>query len=353
LEAIGGCETPGLEEGIAVNLNVNETPPESPAWPRLVADIGGSNARFGWIRAVGHAIEHVRTLSVAAHASPVEAARAYLQDCAAQLGAAYRPPRHAAFAVATAVQDDCIEFTNSNWRFSRQAALAALGLQSLLVLNDFEALALSVPGLKASQLRGFGPPAAAEGCCAVIGPGTGLGVATVLQTRQGWVAMAGEGGHATLAPTNALESDILAAVRTRYEHVSAERLLSGIGLPELHWAVNTVQARPTEPVRTEDIVQRGLRGDDPSCSQTLDIFCAMLGSFAGSVALTVGARGGVYIGGGIVPRLGDRFFSSQFRASFVAKGRFRAYLEGIPCAVILDTLAALEGAAYAVEQSLN
>lgn len=322
-------------------------------WPRLVADIGGSNARFGWIRDAGHGIEQVRVLPTAAYAGPLEAARAYLLECAGQMGPAYRAPSHAAFAVATAVQGDRIGFTNSNWSFSRMAVERGLGLKRLLILNDFEALALSVPGLTPDQLKPLGPWTPAQGCCAVIGPGTGLGVSTALQTPRGWIAVAGEGGHATLAPGNELESAVLAAVRTRFAHVSAERLLSGVGLPVLHGALADVHAKAAEPLSAEDIVLRGLGGDDVLCSQTLDIFCSMLGSFAGNVALTVGARGGVYIGGGIVPRLGERFFNSQFRASFEAKGRFRAYLEGIPCALILDTLAALGGAAYAISQDLH
>jgi glucokinase len=321
-------------------------------YPWLVADIGGTNARFGWVDDDGGGVGHVATLPVAQHAMPADAVRAYLGQLEARLGAQYRPPSAAAFAVATSVTGDEIAFTNSHWRFSRPALQAELGLQRLLVLNDFEALALSLPRLSAQQLRGalsLRPP---RGTLAVIGPGTGLGVGGVIETPRGWAAISGEGGHATLAAADDFESELLQVVRRDYEHVSAERLLSGIGLPVLHAAVAQVLGAPLQPLGAEAVVERGVSGADGVCARTLDVFCALLGGFAGNVALTLGARGGVYIGGGIVPRLGDRFFTSSFRERFEAKGRFRAYLQPIPTMVVTDTLAALTGAALAVEQSL-
>ncbi len=319
--------------------------------PWLLADIGGTNARFGWLAAGPAGVEHVQALPVAEHASPAAAAQAYLAQLQARLGPAFEPPRAGAFAVATAVGGDRVAFTNnSGWAFSRAATQQALGLQALLLLNDFEALALSLPGLGAAQVQAWpGRPAAAEGNRAVIGPGTGLGVAGLVPTPHGWVAVAGEGGHASLAPADDFESALLAAVRREHAHVSAERLLSGIGLPLLHGAVAAVRGQPAAPLATEEIVERGLAGED-LCSHTLDSFCALLGSFAGSVALVLGARGGLYIGGGIVPRLGERFFASQFRQRFEAKGRFQAYLQAVPTLLITDTLAALGGAALALEQ---
>ncbi|MBI5258442.1 MAG: glucokinase [Burkholderiales bacterium] len=318
--------------------------------PWLVADIGGTNARFGWVDDAGMTVRHVRKLPTADHAEPGGAVRAYLADVQALLGPAYRPPMRAAFAVATAVAGDLVEFTNSHWRFSRQALRADLGLQALLLLNDFEALALSLPRLLPSQLLTWGPLPRQRGTMAVIGPGTGLGVAGVTHTRHGWVALPGEGGHATLAPTDDFESALLQHARREHSHVSAERLLSGIGLPVLHGAVAAVLGVAAQPLAAEQIVERALAGDDAVCERTVDAFCALLGSFAGNVALTLGAREGVYIGGGIVPRLGARFVASRFRACFEAKGRRAAYLQDIPTALITDTLAALGGAALAIEQ---
>jgi glucokinase len=326
--------------------------------PWLLADIGGTHARFGWLGTGTTSVTEVRTLKTAEHAGPVAAARAYLSDLAARLGPHYSPPRAAAFAVATAVGGDAVALTNAGWTFSCQASARELGVERLLVLNDFEALALSLPRLAPSQLRAIGHAAhaAPAGALAVIGPGTGLGVAGLAPAERGrWVAVPGEGGHASLPAADDYECALLAAVRRDYPHVSAERLLSGIGLPVLYAGVARLEGAPVAatpgPVRSSEIVARGLDGSDAIASRTLDLFCALLGGFAGNVALTLGARGGVYIGGGIVPRLGERFFQSQFRARFEAKGRFAPYLQGIPTWLITDTLAALDGAACALEQS--
>lgn len=323
-------------------------------YPRLVADIGGTNARFGWIEGPGATPAHVNKLAVPDYPEPVDAARAYLDGLKAALGEGYQPPRHAAIAVATAVVGDRVSFTNSHWSFSRQALQAALGLDGLQVLNDFEALALALPHLRAGQLRAHGALPVPHGAMAVIGPGTGLGVAGVVQTSHGWVALPGEGGHSTLAPGDDFESELLGVVRAEFSHVSAERLLSGIGLPVLHGAVAKVLGRAVaEPWAAEKIMELGLSGEDQACRRTLDTFCSLLGTFAGSVALIYGARGGVYIGGGIVPRMEEHFFASSFRERFEAKGRLRGYLEAIPTALITDTLVALTGSAAAIDQQVG
>jgi len=318
--------------------------------PWLVADIGGTNARFGWVDAPGEPVRHVRTLPTADHAGPAEAAQAYLQALRADLGAALPPPGAAALAVATAVNDDVISYTNGPWRFSCAALPAALGVRMVRVLNDFEALALALPGLRPRQFRAHAQPPQPRGVLAVVGPGTGLGVGAAVQTPTGWQALPGEGGHATLAPADEEESRLLAQVRQWHAHVSAERLLSGIGLPVLHRAVCALAGVTAPQLGTPQIVERGLQGGDPMARRTLDHFCALLGGFCGSVALTYGARGGVYIGGGIVPRLGEFFFDSSFRTRFEAKGRFSTYLAAVPTAVITDTLVALQGAAAALER---
>jgi glucokinase len=318
--------------------------------------MGGTNARFGWLAEGQSHASHVSTLRAADHAGPAEAASAYLSELAQTLGPAFARPCAAAFAVATAVGSDRIGLTNSGWAFSRSQTQRDLGLAELLILNDFEALALSLPGLRGPQVRPIPSPSSAErgatprGTLAVIGPGTGLGVAGLVPTRHGWAAIPGEGGHATLSAADDFESALLAAVRREHAHVSAERLLSGIGLPTLHRGVAAVLGASPSTLTAGDIVDGALSGADAVCARTVDTFCALLGSFAGNVALVLGARGGVYIGGGIVPRLGERFFQSAFRERFEAKGRFEAYLQAIPTALITDTLAALGGAKLALEQ---
>lgn len=332
-----------------IKMNATSSTNEPP-FPWLVADIGGSNARFGWVTDSGNEIRYVKTLPVADFATPVDASRNYLESLSAELGSAFSAPRCAAFAVATAVGQDQINFTNSHWSYSQAQVKEALKLETFLTLNDFEALALSLPRLKAHQIKPHAAQPQQIGTLAVIGPGTGLGVGSVIQSKHGWIAIPGEGGHATLAPTDEFEARILDAVRDELPHVSAERLLSGIGLPTLYRAVARCTEASAEPLTTEQIVERGLQNSCVICRKTLDAFCAFLGSFAGSVALIVGARSGVYIGGGIVPRLGDFFFQSRFREKFEAKGRLHPYVSQIPTALITDTLAALSGAALAIEQ---
>ena len=324
----------------------------APVLPRpwLVADIGGTNARFGWLGPGAQDVAQVMTLRVADHDSPAAAARAYLASLRQTLGTAYSAPHAAALAVATAVGQDHVALTNSGWAFSRRATQQELGLDTLLVLNDFEALALSLPRLRPAQVRAMGAATPGQGNRAVIGPGTGLGVAGLTHTAHGWVAIAGEGGHASLSPADDFESQILSHVRLLHGHVSAERLLSGIGLPVLHQAVAAALGLTAGALDAGAVVEQGMARSDEACSRTLDSFCALLGSFAGNVALILGARGGVYIGGGIVPRLGERFFESQFRERFEAKGRFQGYLAAIPTLVIKDTRAALSGATLALEQ---
>lgn len=320
-------------------------------FPWLLADVGGSNARFGWVASATQPPQHVRTLAVAEHGQLAEAARAYLHGLAVSgLLPAQERARSAALAVATAVTGDAVRFTNSAWSFSRRDLAQQLGLDLLCVLNDFEALALSLPRLRPEQVRGDRSSLVAPK--AVIGPGTGLGVAGLLPDGQGaWLAVPGEGGHASLAPADDFEAALLDVTRREFAHVSAERYLSGIGLPVLYRAVATVLGqRPVVGVDAPWILERALARDDAVAERCIDSFCAMLGGFAGSVALTFGARGGLYIGGGIVPRLGARFAQSEFRARFEAKGRFTDYLRAIPTPQIVDTLAALDGAAQALAQ---
>ena len=328
--------------------------------PWLVADIGGTHARFGLVEGPGLAVTHVQRLRTEAHPQLIDAARAYL----AALPPSVSRPTQACLAVAAPLDGDEVRFINHPWRFSRDAVQRELGLERLILLNDFEALALALPRLTADGLRshapasGQAPSAAQHGTLAVVGPGTGLGVAGLIRTAAGWQAIPGEGGHVTLAACDDCEVAVLAAARRELAHVSAERLLSGVGLPLLHRAVAAASGRSIDlAMRTETILQRGVDhgsgGGDADCARTLAVFCAMLGTVAGNVALTLGARGGLYIGGGIVPRMADLFFASAFRERFEAKGRYRDYMRAIPTALIIDPHAALTGAAVALAQAVG
>jgi glucokinase len=318
----------------------------SDRFPWLVADIGGTNARFGLVRDDSRAITDIRKLKGADHASLQDAALAYLQEVGARV-------HRAALALATPVHTDPVKLTNSDWVVSRAEMAAALKLERVLLLNDFEALALSLPSLRIDgdvRLFGRGRPDQALPM-AVVGPGTGLGVAGCIANDNGWTALAAEGGHVTVAPADAFEDALLHQLRGEYAHVSAERLLSGTGLPTLHRAVCVVRGAQAQTLTPQQITQRALESGDALALATLDTFCAMLGTFAGNVALTLGARGGVYLAGGIAQQLGDHLVASRFRERFEAKGRFRGYMSGIATGLIIAPHAALAGAATALVQS--
>ncbi|SBT10156.1 Glucokinase [Candidatus Accumulibacter aalborgensis] len=311
----------------------------------LVADIGGTHARFALLDERG-APQWARILTVADFAGPVEAIEAYLGEVGSPT------LRAAALALAAPVHEQVIRMTNGAWIFARAEIRSRLGLTRLLLLNDFTALALSLPLLAAEDLHqvGGGKPVALA-AKAVLGPGTGLGVSGVLFNRGHWLALTSEGGHCSLAATDRREAEILALAWRELGHVSAERLLSGSGLPLLHRLVAEVDGRRCEPWSTAEIVARAVSGEDLQCRVVIDTFCALLGGVAGNLALTLGAQGGVYVGGGIIPRLGEVFDRSAFRARFEAKGRFASYLAAIPTYVVLSPTPALLGSAHALTEN--
>jgi glucokinase len=183
----------------------------------------------------------------------------------------------------------------------------------------------------------------------LIGAGTGLGVSGLLATGEGrWLPIAGEGGHVTLCAATAREAEIIEVCREEHGHVSAERLVSGMGLTNLHLAIAKLAHAAQLPLTPAEVTQRGLSGSDPLCVEALQTFCAFLGSVSGNLALTLGALGGVYIGGGIVPKLGDYFHQSPFRERFQSKGRFTNYLTPIPVYVIHARNPAFLGTAIAL-----
>jgi glucokinase len=295
----------------------------------LLADIGGTNVRFA-VRE-GGLPERVRTLRVADFPTVEDAARAYLSEVDAK-------PRRGAFAVAAPVTGDCVQMTNHRWSWSVDHVRRALELNSLTVLNDFAATALALPSIPRAELRQLGGLDPIEGApVAVIGPGTGLGISALV----GGKPVSTEGGHATMPAADVREAEAIARIRERLGHVSAERVLSGQGLQNLYRALGP-DGDPPEP---DEITAAALAKTDRRAVDTLDMFCAMLGTVAGNLALTYGARGGVYIAGGIVPKLGDHFAASRFRERFEDKGRFRDYLAPIPVYVIWHEVPALIGLA--------
>lgn len=317
--------------------------------PRLVADIGGTNARFALERGPG-SIEATETLACADYPRFQDAARAYLELHRTPAA----PVRHAVIAIANPVEGDHVKMTNHCWEFSLQAARAELGLETLLAVNDFAALAMALPQLAASELVqvGGGAPAL-DGAIGLVGAGTGLGVAGLLPAHGRWNVLQSEGGHVAFSPADRREQDILAYCWQRWDHVSAERLVSGPGLALIHDALRARAGLEPAPLEPAVIVERALIGADPLCVDTLDSFCGMLGTVAANLAVTLCARGGIYIGGGVVPRLGEWFARSPFRARFENKGRFSNFAARIPCFVIHAPYPALAGAAAMLAEHLD
>jgi len=309
-------------------------------YPCLIGDIGGTHARFALVREAGAALELQRTLECARFDGPGSAIGHYLRGVSAPA------PESAVLGVATPVADDDVCIVNHPWRFSVESLRRYLKLERLVVINDFEAMAYAIPALDAAAVERIGGGAAVAGAAiALLGPGTGLGVATLAPTGEGYVTLAGEGGHITLAACNDAEADVIRILRQRYGHVSAERLLSGSGLEDLYTVLSTGRSSAVEPLRAEQISARGTASICPICSEAMQMFCAMLGTVASNLALSVGARGGVYIGGGIVPRLGGYLAASCFRRRFEEKGRFAGYLAAIPTLLIRAENPGLIGAA--------
>jgi glucokinase len=316
------------------------------AGARLLADVGGTNARFAWADAPGAPLRQVRVLPGAEHPTLEDAVRSYLRIEGLPV------PQAACVAIANPVNGDRIQMTNHHWSFSVAELRIALGLQRLVVLNDFTALAMALPQLGSESLRQVGGGIRRPGGpMAVLGPGTGLGVSGLLPAAGGAapLPLSGEGGHVTLGPLDAREAVVLERLRRRFGHASAERALSGPGLVNLYEAVCATDGQRAQALSAADVSERALAHSDPACTEALHLFCSLLGNVAGNLALTLGAVGGVYIGGGIVPRLGAAFDASPFRASFEAKGRFSAYLAAIPCYVIDSAVSpSLLGAALAL-----
>ena len=296
--------------------------------PRLLADIGGTNARFGWQSDASKPIEKVRVMPCAEHPQLLDAIQAYIAL------ADVPPPKCAAIGIANPVMGDRIQMTNHHWQFSMEATRAALDLHTLLVLNDFTALALAIPALPRACLHAIGPcEVGATGPMALLGPGTGLGVSGLIPvpgTAQ-WAPIVGEGGHVSLAASNADEFAVLQELRHQYGHVSAERVLCGQGLVDLHQSLSRLHNHLlNKDLTPAQVLEEGLHQPGSVSRQVLELFCGWLGSVAGDLALTLGAQGGLYIGGGIAPRMREYLMASSFRQRFEAKGRFQSYLQNIP-----------------------
>lgn len=306
------------------------------AW--LVADIGGTNARFAVLDSAGGDPCHEQVLVCADFPTLVDAAEAYLAGLD-------RPrPTRAAMAIATAVTGDQVRMTNHHWSFSIKETQQRLGLRALHVLNDFTAQALAIPHLSSEDLRPLGGGVSVQGApIAVLGPGTGLGVSALIPYRDHFVPLQGEGGHISFSPVSDREIAVLQLMHRKHNHVSVERLVSGMGLVNLYQSLATLDGIEPELLTPSDITCRAASGQCRHCVEAVRMFCGILGNITGNLILTLGARGGFYLCGGIVPRLGDLFDAHYFRERMEAHGRFRPYLAAVPGYLVLARHPALLG----------
>lgn len=312
---------------------------------RLLADVGGTHARFA-LQRPGKAPSRYRVLKTDQFASLELALAEYLDLLNAP------QPATAALAVAAPITGDTVTFTNASWSFSQARLKRQTGIAQLHVLNDFEVLSWALPALTGRDLRKVGRGRPKAGAVRVVfGAGTGLGVSCLVPSAAGRpLALATEGGHSTLAAGNAREEDVIAVLREQFGHVSAERVLSGPGLTNLYEALavcDGVVARTR--MKPSVIVRTAQAGRDRRAVETVRIFSGLMGQFGGDLALQLGVRGGVFVAGGVVGRLGTAFDTKEFRRRFEAKGRYRDWLAAVPTYLITHPRPAFLGLANYLE----
>jgi glucokinase len=312
----------------------------------LVADIGGTNARFALVETDGDRkrLLDMQQLACADYPTFEDSLATYLK----RVGAA---PRSGVVAVAGAVKNNTVRFTNLNWHITPES-LTQSGFPGVRLINDYAAQALALPLLDRQRLFPMGPhDAPHDGTLAVMGPGSGLGVAALIRQPGGEdMPLATEGGHADFAAVDDVEMEIVRILTARHGRASVELLLSGSGLCRLHELLMLLGGKKNETLSASDISERGLAGDW-DCRETLLRFCAILGSVSGDIALTLGATGGVFIAGGIAPRILKILEVSRFRERFEAKAPMVSWLKAVPSLIITDTNSALLGAARVLTAS--
>jgi len=312
----------------------------------LIADIGGTNARFALLEEDNQTPIEIKSLACSDYSSVVDAIHAYLDSIS------FVRPDNGVIAVATAVTDDHLKLTNNNWQFSIEETRKALGFGHLKVINDFTALSLAVPHLSPNQYTKINDGDEVEvksGVKAVIGPGTGLGVSAVMPNNDIWLPLESEGGHVSYGPLNEREAQVIEIIKNEMDHVSAETLVSGAGLSLLYKTISILEGKDINTFGAEEISRNALDQSCPIAHEALSMFCEILGTVAGNLALTIGSRGGVYIGGGIVPKNLDFFTASNFLERFEQHGRFTRYLRDIPIYVITEEYPAFAGVASALK----
>lgn len=324
------------------DLAKSQAMPEGNLFPYVVADIGGTNARWGLVSGVdshGHfVIERVHTFENKCHPKFENSLAAYLDF----LGGV--SVRKVCVALAGPVMGDRIEMTNINWAFSIAAVAEEFQLEKLLVVNDFTALAYATSAFAEKDLLSIKPGKEIVATRAILGPGTGLGMASLVPLNGHWFPVSGEGGHTAFAPFGAEEIEVCRVLQEQ-GYVSKETLLSGSGLERIYKVLAKVRGQIVEPKSASSISGFAVSNANALAVDTLNLFCAVLGSAAADLVLTVGAQGGVYLGGGILPRVREFLLKSPFVERFSEKGIMSHYLVDVPVYLIVAEEPALVGAA--------
>lgn len=312
---------------------------------RLVADIGGTHARFALVADDPAQPDHAQTVLCSDYKSLEQAIESYLENVAGGVSV-----DSVCIAVASPIRGDEIAMTNSPWHFRIPELRNRFGWQTLKVINDFTAMALGVLHVSDEHLVALGGGQAEQASPRlVIGPGTGLGVSGLVPTRTGWVPLATEGGHVDLPVSSDDDIELLRILHRRFGRVSAERVLSGPGLVNLYQAYAEMQGQSVQLTTPRQVMQAATGDADPLARATLLHFCQFLGRVAGNAALTLGSRGGVYLCGGLLPRMASFLSESGFRTAFEAKGRMSVIMESIPVYLVTDAATALYGSAEALD----
>jgi glucokinase len=312
----------------------------------LVGDIGGTNARLATADAAGR-LSHLRIYPSADYASGAVLIKQFLQDEGDVAVAG------CCIAIAGPVLAGRGRLTNGQAICDEEELTAVIGGARSLVINDFTAVGHALPALETNSLRTIGPQHSGSGTKAALGPGTGLGMGFVVPDGDRWRVLPSEGGHGSFAPSDPLEAEVFALLLQQHGYVVWETVLCGPGLVNLYQAVCSIWGADAEALTASDVTTRALTIDDPVCHQTLEMFCNLLGTAAGNLALTVCATGGVYLAGGILPRIGDFLSESQFRRRFEDRGPLSAYVKAIPTYLILEPELGLRGAAAAYRYTFN
>ncbi len=311
----------------------------------LVGDIGGTNARFAVADPSRPGFSDAKTLTCADFDTADDAIRAYLDGIKAKKADVV------CLAAAGPIVNDAVRFTNNHWSLDVADLRAEFDTPRVRLLNDFEAIAYSVPFLGEADCVQVGlPPPRELGeddfTIGVIGPGTGLGAVGLVRRGGRLFPIVGEAGHVGFAPETQVQLDVLAALRERFDRVSAERLVSGPGLENIHWALARLHGEKNPKLSAREIFEKAADASDPRAAEAVQLFFETLGQVAGNLALTLGASDGVYVAGGIARRYPEALASSRFRSGFEHKGRHRTLMEAIPTQLIMYAEPGLLGVSF-------